>query len=39
MANASKLGKREAFVYLSKEDIAEPTRRRLTEKVISQHFR
>ena len=39
MANASKLGKREAFVYLSKEDIAEPARRRLTERVISQHFR
>lgn len=39
MANASKLGKRETFVYLSKEDITEPTRRRLAEKVISQHFR
>lgn len=39
MANTSKLGKREVFVYLSKEDIAEPTRRRLTEKLISQHFR
>lgn len=39
MANASKLGKREAFVYLSKVDIADPTLRRSTEKVISQHFR
>jgi predicted secreted hydrolase len=39
MANASKLGKRETFVYLSKEDITDPTRRRVTEKLISQHFR
>ncbi len=38
-ANASKLGKRETFVYLSKEDIAEPARRQLAEKVILQHFR
>lgn len=38
-ANASKLGQRQTFVYLSKEDIADPARRGQTEKVILQHFR
>lgn len=37
-ANASKLGRRETFVYLSKDDIIDPTWRRVSEKLISQQF-
>lgn len=37
--NAAALGKEETFVYISKADLADPTRRAIALRMVQRHFR